>query len=153
MAARGWSVASSPIDNHVDETHNPAARRGRGNVPALYTYGGSIAHQVALAVPNIGFGSASITIALRKASSPAGGTLVDLKYGSSSSGSRPVRWLTISGTRDELAVDTPGEDAPVGVYLSPWHGLPNHRRHVTYIRWCGGGEAVRPLHTPTRRPM
>jgi adenylate kinase family enzyme len=53
MAARGWSVASSPIDNHVDRSHNPAACRGRGNVPTPYTYGGSIAHQVALAVPNI----------------------------------------------------------------------------------------------------
>jgi hypothetical protein len=130
-----------------------SARRGRGNVPAPYTYGGSIAHQVALAVPNIGFGCASITIAPRRASSSAGGTLVDWKRGSSLSGSWPARWLTISGARDELAVDTLGEDAPVGVYLSPRHSLPNRRRHVTYIRWCAGGEAVRPLPTPPRRPM
>jgi hypothetical protein len=108
--------------------------RGVGNAPAPHTYGGSIAHQVALTVPNIGFGCTSITIAPRRASSPAGGILVDLKCGSSLSGSRPARWLTISATRHELAVDTPGEDAPVGVDLSPWRSMPNCPRRATYIR-------------------
>jgi hypothetical protein len=126
---------------------------GVGNVLAPHTYGGSMAHQAASTVLNIRFGYGSITVAPRRASPPAGGAPGDWKCGSSLSGDWPAGCLTISGTRDEPTVDAPGEDAPVGMHLSPRQSLPNHWRRATYIRWCGRGEAVRHLSIPTRRPI
>ena len=53
------------------------------------------------------------------------------------------------GLWDERAAGTPGEGAPVGVQCTPMH-LPNRRRRDPYVRWCGRGEAVRPLPIPIR---
>jgi hypothetical protein len=50
---------------------------------------------------------------------------------------------------DERAAGTPGEGAPVGVQFTPMY-LPNRRRRDPYVRWCGRGEAVRPLPIPIR---
>ena len=57
----------------------------------------------------------------------------------------------MSGIWDELAAGTPGDDAPVGVYLSSRWNLPNRRIRDPYVRWCGRGEAVRPLPIPIQR--
>jgi hypothetical protein len=50
---------------------------------------------------------------------------------------------------DERAAGTPGEGAPVGVQFTPMH-LPNRRIRDPYVRWCGRGEAARPLPIPIR---
>jgi hypothetical protein len=55
------------------------------------------------------------------------------------------------GLWDERAAGTPGEGTPVGVQFTPRH-LPNRRIRDPYVRWCGRGEAVRPLPIPIRWP-
>jgi hypothetical protein len=52
--------------------------------------------------------------------------------------------------QEELATGAPGEDAPVGVGTPPRLNLPNRRRRDPYVRWCGRGEAARPLPIPIR---
>ncbi len=52
---------------------------------------------------------------------------------------------------DELAAGAPGANAPVGVHTPPRLHLPNRRIRDPYVRWCGRGEAVRPLPIPIRR--
>jgi hypothetical protein len=54
----------------------------------------------------------------------------------------------MSGTWDELAAGTSGDDAPVRVRSARWLDLPNRRIRDPYVRWCGRGEAVRPLPIP-----
>ena len=54
------------------------------------------------------------------------------------------------GRWDERAAGTPGADAPVGVHTPPRLHLPNRRIRDPYVRWCGRGEAVRPLPIPIR---
>jgi hypothetical protein len=54
----------------------------------------------------------------------------------------------MSGTWDELAAGTSGDDAPVRVRPARWLHLPNRRIRDPYVRWCGRGEAVRPLPIP-----
>jgi hypothetical protein len=49
---------------------------------------------------------------------------------------------------DELAAGALGADAPVGVHTPPRLNLPNRRIREPYVRWCGRGEAVRPLPIP-----
>jgi hypothetical protein len=56
------------------------------------------------------------------------------------------------GLWDERAAGTPGEGAPVGVQFTLMH-LPNRRIRDPYVRWCGRGEAVRPLPIPIRLPL
>jgi hypothetical protein len=51
---------------------------------------------------------------------------------------------------DELATGATGEDAPVRVRLALWLHLPNRRIRDPNVRWCGRGEAVRPLPIPIR---
>jgi hypothetical protein len=53
------------------------------------------------------------------------------------------------GLWDERAAGTPGEGTPVGVQFTPRY-LPNRRIRDPYVRWCGRGEAVRPLPIPIR---
>ena len=53
-----------------------------------------------------------------------------------------------SNAWDELTTGTTGEDAPVEVCISPRLHLPNRRIRDPYVRWCGRGEAVRPLPIP-----
>jgi hypothetical protein len=55
------------------------------------------------------------------------------------------------GTWDELAASTPGDDTPVRVRPALWFDLPNRRIRDPNVRWCGRGEAVRPLPIPIRR--
>ena len=57
----------------------------------------------------------------------------------------------MSGAWDELAAGTSGADAPVRVRLALWLQLPNRRIRDPYVRWCGRGEAVRPLPIPIRQ--
>jgi hypothetical protein len=45
----------------------------------------------------------------------------------------------MSGIWDERAAGTPGDDAPVGGYLSSRWNLPNHRIRDPYVRGMGGG--------------
>jgi len=51
----------------------------------------------------------------------------------------------------ELATDATGEDASVEVSILPRLHLPNRRIRDPYVRWCGRGEAVRPLPIPIGR--
>jgi len=59
-------------------------------------------------------------------------------------GSRSDLW-------DDLAAGALGADAPVGVHTPPRLNLPHRRIRDSYVRWCGRGEAVRPLPIPIRR--
>ena len=51
---------------------------------------------------------------------------------------------------EDLAAGTAGEATPVEVRIALRLELPNRRIRDPYVRWCGRGEAVRPLPIPIR---
>jgi len=59
-------------------------------------------------------------------------------------------WDRVFDAWGELATGATGEDAAVEVSIRPRLHLPNRRRRDPSVRWCGRGEAVRPLPIPNR---
>ncbi len=57
-------------------------------------------------------------------------------------------WDSVFDAWGELATGARGEDASVEVSIRPRLHLPNRRIRDPYVRWCGRGEAVRPLPIP-----
>ena len=60
-------------------------------------------------------------------------------------------WDSVFDAWGELATGATGEDASVEVRIRPRFHLPNRRIRDPYVRWCGRGEAVRPLPIPIGR--
>jgi hypothetical protein len=59
-------------------------------------------------------------------------------------------WDSVFDAWGELATGATEEDASVEVSIRPRLYLPNRRIRDPYVRWCGRGEAVRPLPIPIR---